>query len=159
MSYRKILYGYQIQNGELTLVPEEAAVVNRIAGLYLDGLSEAGRPAESEEYPLQPGSAGMGQAQGQTPAGEPPLHRTEGLSGHLRRWDFSLRPEPHSGKNGKTDTQSRAASPQVGKPSALCRLRRGPPSDGRQEPPERHPIPEMCPMRRCHHHAGRSPAG
>lgn len=122
-------------------------------------LSEAGRPAESEEYPLQPGSAGMGQAQGQTPAGEPPLHRTEGLSGHLRRWDFSLRPEPHSGKNGKTDTQSRAASPQVGKPSALCRLRRGPPSDGRQEPPERHPIPEMCPMRRCHHHAGRSPAG
>ena len=31
MSYRKILYGYQIQNGELTLVPEEAAVVNRIA--------------------------------------------------------------------------------------------------------------------------------
>ena len=39
MSYRKILYGYQIQNGELTLVPEEAAVVNRIAGLYLDGLS------------------------------------------------------------------------------------------------------------------------
>ena len=28
MSYRKILYGYQIQNGELTLVPEEAAVVN-----------------------------------------------------------------------------------------------------------------------------------
>lgn len=23
--------------------------------------------------------------QGQTPAGEPPLHRTEGLSGHLRR--------------------------------------------------------------------------
>lgn len=39
MSYRKILYGYQIQNGELTLVPEEATVVNRIAGLYLDGLS------------------------------------------------------------------------------------------------------------------------
>lgn len=37
MSYRKILYGYQIQNGELTLVPEEAAVVNRIAGLYYDG--------------------------------------------------------------------------------------------------------------------------
>ena len=26
VSYRKILYGYQIQNGELTLVPEEAAV-------------------------------------------------------------------------------------------------------------------------------------
>ena len=39
MSNRKMLYGYQIQNGELTLVPEEAAVVKRVAGLYLDGLS------------------------------------------------------------------------------------------------------------------------
>lgn len=34
MSNRKMLYGYQIQNGELTLVPEEAAVVKRVAGLY-----------------------------------------------------------------------------------------------------------------------------
>lgn len=39
MSKRKLLYGYQIKNGELTLVPEEAAVVKRVAGLYLDGLS------------------------------------------------------------------------------------------------------------------------
>ena len=155
MSYRKILYGYQIQNGELTLVPEEAAVVNRIAGLYLDGLSYQ-KLADLLNQKNIPFSQ-------EAPAWDKHkvtrLLETEGLSGHLRRWDFSLRPEPHSGKNGKTDTQSRAASPQVGKPSALCRLRRGPPSDGRQEPPERHPIPEMCPMRRCHHHAGRSPAG
>lgn len=39
MSNRKMLYGYQFQNGELTPVPEEAAVVKRVAALYLDGLS------------------------------------------------------------------------------------------------------------------------
>lgn len=39
MSNRKILYGYQIQQGELTIVPQEAEVVERIATLYLNGLS------------------------------------------------------------------------------------------------------------------------
>lgn len=39
MSNRKILYGYQIQRGELAIVPQEAAVVERIATLYLNGLS------------------------------------------------------------------------------------------------------------------------
>jgi DNA-directed RNA polymerase subunit RPC12/RpoP len=39
MSYRKILYGYQIQYGELAVVPREAETVRRIATLYLNGLS------------------------------------------------------------------------------------------------------------------------
>ena len=64
----------------------------------------------------------MGQAQGQTPAGEPPLHRTEGYPAILDGGTFTASRAAFR-KNGKTDTQSRAASPQVGKPSALCRLR------------------------------------
>ena len=39
MSKRKLLYGYQIQNGELTVVEAEASVVARVASLYLEGLS------------------------------------------------------------------------------------------------------------------------
>lgn len=39
MKNRKILFGYQIQRGELVTVPQEAAVVERIVTLYLDGLS------------------------------------------------------------------------------------------------------------------------
>lgn len=39
MSYRKILYGYQIQNGELTVSRQEAAVVERITTLYISGVS------------------------------------------------------------------------------------------------------------------------
>lgn len=39
MSIRKILYGYQIQRGELVTVPQEADTVRRIATLYLNGLS------------------------------------------------------------------------------------------------------------------------
>lgn len=39
MINRKILYGYQIQNGEITVCPPEAAVVNRITTLYLAGAS------------------------------------------------------------------------------------------------------------------------
>ena len=39
MSKRKLLYGYQIQNGELTVVKAEASVVARVASLYLEGLS------------------------------------------------------------------------------------------------------------------------
>lgn len=39
MNNRKILYGYQIQRGELATVPQEADVVHRITTLYLDGLS------------------------------------------------------------------------------------------------------------------------
>lgn len=39
MTNRKILYGYQIQYGELAVIPQEAEVVQRVATLYLNGLS------------------------------------------------------------------------------------------------------------------------
>lgn len=39
MKNRKILYGYQIQQGEFIVHPQEAIVVKRIATLYIDGLS------------------------------------------------------------------------------------------------------------------------
>lgn len=39
MTNRKILYGYQIQYGELAVQPQEAIVVRRAATLYIDGLS------------------------------------------------------------------------------------------------------------------------
>ena len=39
MSKRKILYGYRIQNGVLTVSAQEGAVVERIAMLYIEGLS------------------------------------------------------------------------------------------------------------------------
>lgn len=39
MINRKILYGYQIQNGEITVVEDETLVVRRVFSLYLDGLS------------------------------------------------------------------------------------------------------------------------
>lgn len=39
MSNRKILYGYQIQYGELAVIQQEAEVVRWIATLYLSGLS------------------------------------------------------------------------------------------------------------------------
>lgn len=39
MTNRKNLYGYHIQNGELTVLPEEAAVVEQIATLYIAGAS------------------------------------------------------------------------------------------------------------------------
>ena len=39
MTNRKILYGYQIQRGELVIQPQEAIVARRIVTLYMDGLS------------------------------------------------------------------------------------------------------------------------
>ena len=39
MSYRKMLYGYQIRDGEITIVKKEAVLVRRIFSLYADGLS------------------------------------------------------------------------------------------------------------------------
>lgn len=39
MSYRKTLYGYQIRDGEITIVKKEAVLVRRIFSLYADGLS------------------------------------------------------------------------------------------------------------------------
>ncbi len=39
MINRKNLYGYRIENGELTIVPQEAATVERIATLYIAGAS------------------------------------------------------------------------------------------------------------------------
>ena len=39
MRNRTLLYGYQIQNGDLTVVPEDAAVVVRMFSLYTAGLS------------------------------------------------------------------------------------------------------------------------
>lgn len=37
---RKILYGYQIQDGELTAHPKEAECVQRIFSLYLSGMAQ-----------------------------------------------------------------------------------------------------------------------
>ena len=37
---RKILYGYQIQNGELIVQPQEAEGVKRIFSLYLEGMTQ-----------------------------------------------------------------------------------------------------------------------
>ena len=60
MTNRRYLYGYHIKNGEMTVVPEEKTVVERIAGLYLagasyqaiaDSLNKAGTPF-SPEAPL-----------------------------------------------------------------------------------------------------------
>lgn len=42
MTNRKNLYGYQIKNGELTILPDEAAVVAQIAALYIAGASYQG---------------------------------------------------------------------------------------------------------------------
>lgn len=39
MTHRKILYGYRIENGEITVCPKEAAVVSKIAMLYIAGMS------------------------------------------------------------------------------------------------------------------------
>ena len=39
MKNRKILYGYQIQQGEFIVHPQESIVVKRIATLSIDGLS------------------------------------------------------------------------------------------------------------------------
>ena len=57
MTHRKNLYGYCIENGEITVVPDEKAMVERIAGLYIagasyqaiaDSLNKAGTPFSSE---------------------------------------------------------------------------------------------------------------
>lgn len=39
MTNRKLLYGYKIQDGDLSVVMEEAAVVSRVYSLYAAGLS------------------------------------------------------------------------------------------------------------------------
>ena len=39
MTIRKILYGYQIQRGELAVISQEAETVRRITTLYLAGAS------------------------------------------------------------------------------------------------------------------------
>ena len=39
MNHRKMLYGYQIRNGEIAVVEEEAILVRRAFSLYTGGLS------------------------------------------------------------------------------------------------------------------------
>ena len=39
MTNRKILYGYQIQKGKIVVQEQETVIVNRIATLYIEGLS------------------------------------------------------------------------------------------------------------------------
>ena len=39
MNHRKTLYGYQIRDGEIAVVEEEAILVRRVFSLYIGGLS------------------------------------------------------------------------------------------------------------------------
>ena len=72
MINRKILYGYQIRDGALVIVPEEQQTI----AWPLHSTSPA-LPInycgcfESPEYPVLPGSAALGQAQGKTPLENP----------------------------------------------------------------------------------------
>lgn len=56
MTNRKNLYGYHIQNGELTILPGEAAVVRQIATLYIAGGSYQGiaDSLNNAEIPFSP---------------------------------------------------------------------------------------------------------
>lgn len=53
---RKILYGYQIQNGEIAIHPAEADVVNRVFNFYTAGLSyqQIADNLNSENIPFSP---------------------------------------------------------------------------------------------------------
>lgn len=39
MTHRRMLYGYQVLNGELAVMEQEAVTVKSVVTLYLDGLS------------------------------------------------------------------------------------------------------------------------
>ena len=84
MTNRKILYGYQIQHGELAIVPQEAEVVQRVSALYLDGLSyqRISDILNSDGFPFSAETPLWNKHKGEAPAGEPPLHRGGRLSAH-----------------------------------------------------------------------------
>ncbi len=113
MSNRKMLYGYQIQNGELTLVPEEAAVVKRVAGLYLDGLSyqKLADLLNQKNIPFSQEAPAWDKHKVKRLLENPRYTGQKGYPAILDGGTFSLRPEPHSGKNGKTDTQKQSGQP------------------------------------------------
>ena len=154
MSKRKLLYGYQIQNGELTVVKAEAAVVARVASLYLEGLSyqKLADLLNQEHIPFSK----------EVPVWD--KHKVKRLLENPRYTgqnggDISMRPKPHPGENSETDTKSGTPDSQaVGSPTLwLLRLHAVP--NGWQEPQERHVVLEVCSLRHQHHHTGRDPVG
>ena len=64
MINRKVLYGYQIQNGALEIVPEEQRTVSMVFTLYNAGGFLSGHLGRLEpaEYSVLPGSAALEQA-------------------------------------------------------------------------------------------------
>ena len=140
-------------------MPEEAAVVNRIAGLYLDGLSyqKLADLLNQKNIPFSQEAPAWDKHKVKRLLENP---RYTGQKGYPAILDGGTFHCVQSRIQEKTAKQTpKAERPALKLVSRLHCAACGAPSDGRQEPPERHPIPEMCPMRRCHHHAGRSPAG
>ena len=148
MSKRKLLYGYQIQNGELTVVKAEASVVARVASLYLEGLSyqKLADLLNQEHIPFSK----------EVPVWD--KHKVKRLLENPR----------YTGQNGypgilDTETfqcvQSGTPDPQAGRSPTLCLLRLHAVPNGWQEPQERHVVLEVCSLRYHHHHTGRDPVG
>ena len=162
MSKRKLLYGYQIQNGELTVVKAEASVVARVASLYLEGLSyqKLADLLNQKNIPFSQEAPAWDKHKVKRLLENP---RYTGQKGYLPRYsghgDISMRPKPHPGENSETDPKSGTPDPQAGRSPTLCLLRLHAVPNGWQEPQERHVVLEVCSLRHHHHHTGRDPVG
>ena len=77
MTNRKILYGYQIHDGALAIVPEEQQVVRMVFTLYNAGASyqNISDALNRQNIPFSPRSIALEQAQGKAGPRKHPLHR------------------------------------------------------------------------------------
>ena len=83
MYNRRILYGYLIQNGELTVKADEAATVKRVFNDYLEGLSyqAIAEMLNEEKIPYSPEVAEWNKHKVKRLLENP---RQERISGHYR---------------------------------------------------------------------------
>ena len=158
MSKRKLLYGYQIQNGELTVVKAEASVVARVASLYLEGLSyqKLADLLNQEHIPFSKEVPVWDKHKVKRLLENPRYTGQNGYPGILDTETFQC---VQSRIQEKTAKQTPKADPQAGRSPTLCLLRLHAVPNGWQEPQERHVVLEVCSLRYHHHHTGRDPVG
>ena len=156
MSKRKLLYGYQIQNGELTVVKAEAAVVARVASLYLEGLSyqKLADLLNREHIPFSKEVPVWDKHKVKRLLENPRYTGQNGYPGVLDTETFQCVQSRIQEKIAKQTPKAERPDPQAGGSPTLCLLRLHAVPNGWQEPQERHVVLEVCSLRHQHHHTG-----
>ncbi len=161
MTNRKLLYGYKIQDGGLSVVMEEAAVVSRVYSLYAASLSyqKISDTLNEEHIPYSRERPEWNKHKVKRLLENPRYIGRDGYPAIVDDEMFQTVQAMIQEKTAGYGPQAGPSSPSAEGLYALRPMWRNTAPAGWEGPQGGYAVSQMCPLRRYGHHCGRRAAG